>query len=651
MKERSRSSALTIVIKVGTSSLVRPQQNTLNLSNLARLCEVVRDLNADGHKVVIVSSGAVGVGAQRLGLGARPKDLSQKQALAAVGQVHLMRFYDDFFSALGLTCAQVLLSLGNLANRGQYLNASNTFTELFNYGTVPVVNENDTVAVEELRIGDNDTLSAQVATLVRADWLFLLTDVPSLFTANPSTDPTAEPIHEVHDIAALQVDTSVPGTQWGTGGMATKLTAARLATAAGCHMVICQGSQPEQISAILRGERAGTVFYPHLQALKGRKRWILSVPVKGTLLMDTGAVRAVIERSKSLFSAGIVGVSGDFNAQDAVQLCDANGTELGRGLCNYSAAEVDRIKGKSSKDFVTELGYLGEEEIVHRDNICLLSQRRYQANFSEANLDEHEDAQEQVEEERGSRGADGLHKHFTEHVSIEPSVGIAAASDGASTPSNSEIFRQDSEQGEASSHFSFVPRPLPLHGRPGSDDLSARLAILREHRAEAVSGSQWSGESASVPSRVHVLPRIDDDVVFSTGSSKVGLGSWQGQSTLGGEGDVLQRLKELQELEAAKAAGPDDAEFQDWKVQLHKASSAERVAEPAGVNIPLGNRRVSSSSSGSLGVTISLWKPSLEQAIPNRARGRQHGSSNALNLMHSLSPASCDVSDGGWLPR
>eukprot|EP00884_Botryococcus_braunii_P023354 jgi/Botrbrau1/9702/Bobra.0201s0032.1 len=368
---------MTVVIKVGTSSLVRTEQNSINLSNLARICETVRDLHVAGHRVVVVSSGAVGVGAQRFRLASRPGQLAQKQALAAVGQVHLMRFYDDFFSALGLTCAQVLLTLDNLASRGQYLNASNTFRELFAYGAIPIVNENDTVAVEELRIGDNDTLSAQVATLVRADWLFLLTDVDALYTANPNVDPSARAIPEVHDLEELQVDTSTAGTQWGTGGMGTKLTAARIATAAGCKMVICSATAPESIAAlVLRGQHVGTLFHAHPQANKGRKRWIPSVPVKGELYLDAGAVRAVRERGTSLFSAGIVRVLGDFCAQDAVRLCDASGAEFARGLCNYSFLEVSRIKGLSSKDFKEQLGYVGAEEIVHRDNISLLTLRR-----------------------------------------------------------------------------------------------------------------------------------------------------------------------------------------------------------------------------------------------------------------------------------
>ncbi|KAG2450762.1 hypothetical protein HYH02_004599 [Chlamydomonas schloesseri] len=382
------------VIKVGTSSLVRPEQQTLNLTNLARICETIKALKKMGHHVVIVTSGAVGVGCQRLGLTTKPSQLAKKQALAAVGQVHLMKFYEDFLAALGLTCAQVLLTLDNLANRSQYLNARNTFTELLAYGVIPVVNENDTVAVQELRFGDNDTLSAQVAALVQADWLFLLTDVDCLYTANPKDDPNATPIYEVEDISRLTADTSTRGTQWGTGGMATKLTAGRIATAAGCTMVICNSNAPENIVRIVKGEpKLGTKFFPLPHSLKGRKRWILSVPVRGQLWLDAGAVRAVRDKHKSLFAAGITKVTGDFHAQDCVSLCDAAGVELGRGLINFSSEEVAAVRGHggaghggagghdregghhhhATHPVAEQLGFPTMEEVVHRENLVLLS--------------------------------------------------------------------------------------------------------------------------------------------------------------------------------------------------------------------------------------------------------------------------------------
>eukprot|EP00198_Chlamydomonas_reinhardtii_P002227 XP_001691563.1 glutamate 5-kinase [Chlamydomonas reinhardtii] len=286
VKETLGTDASIFVVKVGTTSLMRPEHQTVNLSSLAKLCEAVRDLRSQGHHVIIVTSGAVGVGAQHLSLPG-PEPL-RKRALAAVGQVQLIKYYEDFLGALGLKCAQLLLTLDNLANRSQYLNARTTFTELLAYGVVPIVNENDTVAVQELRFGDNDTLSAQVAALVQADWLFLLTDVDCLYTANPKDDPNATPIYEVEDISRLTADTSTRGTQWGTGGMATKLTAGRIATAAGCTMVICNSTAPENIVRIAQ------------------------------LWLDAGAVRAVRDKHRPLVAAGITRVEGEFGLQVVV---------------------------------------------------------------------------------------------------------------------------------------------------------------------------------------------------------------------------------------------------------------------------------------------------------------------------------------------
>lgn len=364
-----------VVIKVGTSSLVNPEAGTLKLSGLARIVEVVKELKDLGYSVVLVSSGAVGVGCQHLSIKDRPQRMAQKQALAAVGQLHLMRYYDEFFAALGMKCAQVLLANNNFIEMHQFLNAKGTFKELLEYGVTPIVNENDSVAVEEIRIGDNDTLSAKVAILVEADWLFLLTDVPCLYTSNPRVNPDAKPIHIVEDIRQLTVDVSSGGTQWGSGGMMTKLTAARLATAAGCNMGICQATNPEHIVKMMDGERVGTVFKSHGAPLssKERKRWILSVPIKGQLWMDDGAVVAVRDRHKSLFAAGITRVYDDFGEMDAVSLCDKEGNEFAVGLVNYAHNDIRQVMGKQSTCFADELKGYGCDEMVHRQNICLLA--------------------------------------------------------------------------------------------------------------------------------------------------------------------------------------------------------------------------------------------------------------------------------------
>jgi glutamate 5-kinase len=267
------------------------------------------------------------------------------------------------------TCGQVLLTLDNLATRPQYLNARSTFQELLRYGAVPVVNENDTVAVEQLRIGNNDTLSAQVAALVRADWLFLLTDVDAVYDCDPGKNPEAKPIREVCDASALKVDTS-GGGQWGTGGMATKLTAAHLATAAGCRVVVCL-SDPDNVLKALAGEQIGTAFLPAPEPVRGRGRWILSVPPSGDVFLDVGAVAAV-KRHGSLFAGGVLATGGDFEVHGAVRLCDAEGREFACGIINYSREDVERLKGLPSKAIAKALGFAGREEIVHRTNICLL---------------------------------------------------------------------------------------------------------------------------------------------------------------------------------------------------------------------------------------------------------------------------------------
>jgi glutamate 5-kinase len=333
----------------------------------------VRDVREAGFHVVLVSSGAVGVGGQRLGLAARPAEMARKQALAAIGQVHLMRHYEDMFSAVGITCAQVLLTADNLSCRGQYAAAAACFSALLQYGAVPVVNENDTVAVEQLRVGDNDTLSAQVATLVHAEWLFLLTDVDALYTANPADDPSAQPIRHVPDLWSLTVDTGAVGAGWSTGGMATKLTAARIATAGGCNMGIAHFRDPSAVLRIMRGEALGTVFAAAAAPVRGRKRWLTCIATRGELWLDDGAVAAVGEHHHSLFPAGIKRAAGDFDAGDCVRLCDAGGREFARGLVNYSAAQVARVKGKSSAEAAASLGpAAGTPDVVHRGNVCLL---------------------------------------------------------------------------------------------------------------------------------------------------------------------------------------------------------------------------------------------------------------------------------------
>lgn len=365
----------TIVVKIGTSSLTQPDTGYLALATIAQVVDTLSRLQRQGNQVILVSSGAVGVGCMRLGLTERPRTISMKQAVAAVGQGRLMRVYDDLFTALQQPIAQVLLTRSDLVQRSRYVNAYRTFRQLLKLGVIPIVNENDTLAVEELKFGDNDTLSAMVASLVEADWLFLLTDVDRLYSADPRYDPEAQPIllvNQMDELEALNVEVGDRGTSWGTGGMVTKISAARIATTAGVRTVITEGRSPQNIEKILQGESIGTRFEPQLQPFNARKRWIAHglIPA-GKLYLDPGAVTAIQQAGKSLLAAGIKEVEGEFQNQDAVQLCDAVGHEIARGIVNYSSVELQKIRGCRSEDIPKRLGYEGAETVVHRDNLVL----------------------------------------------------------------------------------------------------------------------------------------------------------------------------------------------------------------------------------------------------------------------------------------
>ncbi|MDJ0649168.1 MAG: glutamate 5-kinase [Xenococcaceae cyanobacterium MO_188.B19] len=363
----------TIVVKIGTSSLTQ-STGQIAIATIASLVETLSSLRCQGYRIVLVSSGAVGVGCVRLNLAERPRKIALKQAVAAVGQGRLMRIYDDLFSSLGQPIAQVLLTRRELMERNSYVNASNTFSELLDLGVIPIVNENDTIATDELKFGDNDTLSALVASLIHADWLFLLTDVDKLYSADPRVEPNAKPIDLVpkEEFNQLQVDAGGSGSSWGTGGMATKLAAARIATSSGVTMVITQGKQPQNIIKILQGEPLGTKFEPQSQTDNARKRWIAYglIPM-GKLYLDSGAVKAIAKNGKSLLSAGITKIEGEFTNSDAVQLCNENGIEVARGLVNYNHLEVAKIKGVRSDKISEILGYPGVETVVHRNNLVV----------------------------------------------------------------------------------------------------------------------------------------------------------------------------------------------------------------------------------------------------------------------------------------
>lgn len=364
----------TLVVKIGTSSLTQPQTGNLAISTIAALVETLSQLRHQGHSVVLVSSGAVGVGCARLGLTERPRTMAMKQAVAAVGQGRLMRVYDDLFTTMQQPIAQVLLTRGDLVQRSRYVNAYRTFRQLLKLGIIPIVNENDTLAIEELKFGDNDTLSALVASLIEADWLFLLTDVDRLYSADPRFHPDAQPIsliEKMEALDALQIEVG-GGSTWGTGGMVTKIAAARIATTAGVRTVITEGRSPHNIERILQGEPLGTQFEAQPRSFNARKRWIAhGLVAAGKLYLDRGAVKAIREAGRSLLAAGIVEVEGEFQSQDAVQLCTTAGQEIARGIVNYNSTELQKILGAHSDKIPQILGYLGEETVIHRDNLVL----------------------------------------------------------------------------------------------------------------------------------------------------------------------------------------------------------------------------------------------------------------------------------------
>lgn len=374
------SQALTVVVKIGTSTLTGSDSGQLALSTVASLVETLCQIRKLGHRVVLVSSGAVGVGCRRLGLTDRPKTISMKQAVAAVGQGRLMRIYDDLFSTMNQPIAQVLLTRSDLVQRSRYVNSYRTFRQLLRLGIIPIVNENDTVAVEELKFGDNDTLSALVASLIGADWLFLLTDVDKLYSADPRYHPDARPIHRIEkleEITALKAVAGNRNSPWGTGGMVTKLEAAQIATTAGIKTVITDGQYPSNILKAIAGEAIGTQFAPHPAPNRGRKRWLAtSLVPSGHIYIDSGAAIALLEGGKSLLAAGVTEIEGEFAPKDAVVLCNCEGKELARGLVNYGSGELRKILGCQSHDIPQILGYAGAETVVHRDNMVLAQPSR-----------------------------------------------------------------------------------------------------------------------------------------------------------------------------------------------------------------------------------------------------------------------------------
>jgi glutamate 5-kinase len=362
------------VVKLGTSTLTN---GTLHLSPpfLIEIARQLSRLQAAGHQVILVSSGAIAAGRARLDFPQLPKDIPAKQMLAAIGQPRLIAIYEQVFGLYGLIVAQVLLTGMDLASRSGYLNARNTLIALLEHKIIPIVNENDTVATDEIRVGDNDNLSALVSNLVDADWLVLLTDQPGLYTADPRTNPDAQLMEEITDreiSPEIWKAAGGSGCSLGTGGMVTKLQAADLARRSGAHCVIANGQEPNILLRIAEGESLGTHFPPIATSIESRKRYILSArQAPGQLNVDDGAA-AALRRGGSLLPVGLTAVNGSFERGDTVRVIVSDGTELARGIVNYDSADLAKIVRCPSSEIESILGYHFGDEVIHRNDLVLL---------------------------------------------------------------------------------------------------------------------------------------------------------------------------------------------------------------------------------------------------------------------------------------
>jgi glutamate 5-kinase len=368
------STVKTVVVKVGTRVLTRPDA-TLNLERIARLAEELSFIMSTGRRVVLVSSGAVGAGVGLLKLGKRPSDVAKLQAVAAIGQMHLIQYYDHIFNQHGRRAAQVLLTGEDLNDRQRYLNVRNTLLSILEFGAVPIINENDTVSVDELMItfGDNDRLAAMVASLLRAELLVILSDVAGLYDGDPAL-PESKLVPTVK-----KIDGTILGfvrdklTGLSKGGMASKLNAAKMVTSAGEHCLIASGRQEDVLTQIIQGETIGTLFLPQGKTISPFKRWLgFSAQPKGRISIDDGATRAIVEQGKSLLAIGVVHVEGKFKKGDVIDLYDSSGQLVARGLTNYDLDDLAKIQGLRSEKVAQVLGTEAYEEVIHRDNLAVV---------------------------------------------------------------------------------------------------------------------------------------------------------------------------------------------------------------------------------------------------------------------------------------
>jgi glutamate 5-kinase len=372
--ERILHARNTIVIKIGTN-LLTDKLKGINRERIAEIARDVAHLQSTGNRVALVSSGAIGAGVAALQLKNRPRTIPEQQATAAIGQPILMEAYEAAFRKQGCTVAQILLTKDDFVNRTRYMNARNTLRVLFDKGVVPIINENDSVAVDEIKLGDNDNLSALVASLIEGDLLIILSDIDGLFSDDPTHNSNAQLIPVIEKITAeIEKLAKKSRGELSTGGMITKIQAAKRCASSGVAMIITNGNNPRALRDVFSGDFKGTLFLPGGTRLKLRKKWIgfVSHP-KGSVTIDDGARIALLTKHKSLLPSGIVDIAGDFKANDTITVRDAESREIARGVTNYSSADLARIRGHKSSEIEKILGRASRDEVIHKDNLVIIS--------------------------------------------------------------------------------------------------------------------------------------------------------------------------------------------------------------------------------------------------------------------------------------
>ncbi len=362
-----------LVVKIG-SNILAAEKEGLDTKRISSIANDIAELHDSGYDVVLVSSGAIAAGMRKLGLKEKPRDIKLKQAAAAIGQSSLMWAYEKSFGDYGKKVAQVLLTRDDFSDRKKYLNSKNTLLTLLSYRIVPIINENDTVATDEIKFGDNDYLASLVAGLIEAERLIILSDVEGLYTEDPRHSTRAKIIECVEEITPeLVLKAGGAGSAIGTGGMYSKVLAAKRAVSHGIIVHIISGRKDGLLTSLMKGKRCGTMFKPKKEKLSSRKGWIAyGSRSKGNLIIDEGAVNALIHGGKSLLPSGIVSVEGPFDTGDAVYCLDSKGNRVAKGMTNYSSSEIEKIKGKKTSEIEKVLGYKYSDEAIHRDNLVLI---------------------------------------------------------------------------------------------------------------------------------------------------------------------------------------------------------------------------------------------------------------------------------------